>query len=303
MLLIVINDRDNDISEITSFKFVKASQGHANAAAFRRIQKGGSKPAWNRMSFFRSRFFIPTVVLASSVFVYYQVTQPPMPTLAAVRASNAAFSAAYLPVGVFVGGTSGIGQGLAESFARATKGNAQIYIIGRNKAAAEATFAKFPKPTNPNAKAEFISCDVSLLKNVGAVTKELLTKTPKVNFLVMTPGYFATKGRDESEEGIDRKLAVHYYSRFKFTKDLIGALEKAKGDGEDAKVLTVLAATKGGEIDLDDLGLKKGYTVGKAASQGPAYNDVLVDVSAFRLLLGILLTPCSYRNSPSIIQS
>jgi hypothetical protein len=71
------------------------------------------------------------------------------------------------------------------------------------------------------------------MKNVNEVTKELLTRLPKINFLVMTPGIMTTKGRDETEEGIDRKLAVHYYARWKFVSDLLPALKKAKELGED----------------------------------------------------------------------
>ncbi|KAG6871109.1 hypothetical protein C0993_003813, partial [Termitomyces sp. T159_Od127] len=98
-----------------------------------------------------------------------------MPILDAVRTANAAFKPAYTPVAIFVGGTSGIGQGLAEAFARHTKGNAHIILIGRNRAAAESIIAQFPKPTDSTKYThEFVQCDVSRMKNVESVTKELL---------------------------------------------------------------------------------------------------------------------------------
>jgi hypothetical protein len=87
------------------------------------------------------------------------------------------------------------------------------------------------------------------------------------------------KGRDETEEGIDKKLAVHYYARWKFISDLLPALKNAKESGEDAKVISVLAAGKGGEIDLEDLGLKKTFSLTKAGLQAPTYNDLMVEVS------------------------
>ncbi|KAG6858352.1 hypothetical protein C0991_002962, partial [Blastosporella zonata] len=131
-----------------------------------------------------------------------------MPTLDAVKAANAAFNPSYSPVAIFVGGTSGIGQGLAEAFASHTKGNGHIVIIGRNRAAADAIIAQFPKPTDSTKYThEFVQCDVTRMKNVESVTRELLTRIPKINFLVMTPGFMTMKGRDETEEGIDTKLA------------------------------------------------------------------------------------------------
>jgi len=206
-----------------------------------------------------------------------------MPSLAAIRASNAAFSPSYTPVAIFVGGTAGIGQGIAEAFARHTNGNAHLIIIGRNQAAADAILSQFPKPSSGSSAVtptyEFVQCDVTLMKNVHAVTKELLTRMSKVNFLVMTPGYITTKGWEETEEGVDKKLAVHYYSRWKFISDLLPALKRAKEAGEDAKVLSVLAAGMGGVIDTDDIGLRKTFSFLKARKQVPTYNDLMMQVS------------------------
>ncbi|KAG6917684.1 hypothetical protein DXG01_001659 [Tephrocybe rancida] len=200
-----------------------------------------------------------------------------MPTLNAAKVANALFDPSYSPVAIFVGGTSGIGQGLAEAFARHTKGNAHIVIIGRNRAAADSIIAQFPKPAD-SAKYthEFVQCDVTRMKNIESVTTELLTRIPKINFLFMSPGLMTMKGRDETEEGIDTKLAVHYYARWKFIDNLLPALVKAKDAGEDAKVLSVLAAGVGGEINLDDLGLKKTFSVANAALAAPTYNDLML---------------------------
>jgi len=200
---------------------------------------------------------------------------------------NESFKPAYLPVAIFLGGTSGIGQGVAEAFARYTSGNAHIIICGRNRTAAEAIIASFPKPTiaagaGPQPVHEFVQCDAMLMKNVGATTAELLSRLPKANFLVMSPGFLTLRGRDETEEGIDKKLALNYYARWRFLHDLMPLLSAAKDQGEDAKVMTVLAAGKGGEIDADDLGLKKNYSVSNAAKAAPTYNDLMLEAFAAR---------------------
>ncbi|KAJ7087690.1 NAD(P)-binding protein [Mycena belliarum] len=200
-----------------------------------------------------------------------------MPSLSVVRAFNAAFTPAYIPVAIFVGGTSGIGQGMAEAFARHTKGNAHIVLVGRNRAAAEAILATFPKPTAPGVTHEFVACDVTLMKNVRRVAGELRARLPTVNFLVLTPGVLTMNGRNETEEGIDRKLAVHYYGRWRFIRDLLPALEAAHAAGQDAKVMSVLAAGHGGAIDLDDLGLKQTFSLANAAAAAPTYMDIAVN--------------------------
>ncbi|KAJ6496244.1 NAD(P)-binding protein [Mycena sanguinolenta] len=205
-----------------------------------------------------------------------------MPSLSTVRAFNAAFSPAYTPVAIFVGGTSGIGQGMAEAFARHTKGNAHIVLVGRNRAAAEAIIQTFPKPTLPGATHEFIECDITLMKNVHRVAGELQARIPKINFLVLSTGVMTTNGRNETEEGIDRKLAVHYYGRWRFIRDLVPAMESAHQAGEDAKVISVMSAGQGGELDLDDLGLKKNFSLTNAASATGTYNDIMVNDFAAR---------------------
>ena len=96
---------------------------------------------------------------------------------------------------------------MAEALGRYTKGNATIIIAGRHRAAADAIIAKLPKPTTPGVFHEFVECDARLMKNMRAATKEILTRHPN---LVMSPGYLTLRGRDETEEGIDRKLALNY---------------------------------------------------------------------------------------------
>ncbi|KAF5353696.1 hypothetical protein D9758_008687 [Tetrapyrgos nigripes] len=224
------------------------------------------------------------IALTASGFYYYQYK---MPSLSSIRASNAAAlgSTPYLPTAVFVGGTAGIGQGIAESFAHHTKGNARIFILGRNRQAAESIIASFPKPSSPEAKYEFIECDASLMKNVQRATKELVTQhgVEKINYLVMSQGFLSTNGFTDAGEGLDKKLAVHYYSKYKFIEGLLPQLLKAKEDGEDAKVISVLSAGKGlSRIDRDDLGLKKTFSVRKASAEGPAYNDLMVEEFAER---------------------
>ncbi|KZT70869.1 NAD(P)-binding protein [Daedalea quercina L-15889] len=207
-----------------------------------------------------------------------------MPPLAAVRESNALWSPPTPPVAIFVGGTSGIGQGTAQAFARHTKGNAHIILAGRNRAAADAIFTTFPEPTSPASKYEFVHCDATLMRNVAATTSGLCSRLKKVNYLVLTCGalrnpWEVLRGvREPTAEGIpDTLLAITYYARAKFALDLLPLLRAAKDAGEDAHVLIVLAAGHGGPVDLDDIGLRKPYTLSTARPTVVTYTDVLVE--------------------------
>ena len=174
-----------------------------------------------------------------------------MSSLTAIRLSNAKFSPKFPPVAVFLGGTSGIGQAMAEGFAHYTNGNARILIVGqcfsqliyvqlhsgffssgRNRTAAQAIMNEFPKPTIPTTTEtgplhEFVNCDALLMENCQTTTNDLLARLPKINYLILSPGFLTLKGRTETPEGIDRKMALNYYARWKFVKDLLPLLKKA----------------------------------------------------------------------------
>jgi NAD(P)-dependent dehydrogenase (short-subunit alcohol dehydrogenase family) len=200
-----------------------------------------------------------------------------MPTEHQARSLNDSYNPQSIPTAIFVGGTSGIGRAMAESFARATKGNCNITIIGRNRAAAESIIASFPKPsTTESCTHEFVQCDASLIQNVHTTTSGLLQRLPKVNFLVLSTGMFRVSGRHDTTEGIDEQFALMYHSRWSFTHDLMPLLTKAAEMGEDAKVMTVLGPSSPIGVDLNDLGMKNSW-VG-AMRICPTYNDLMFEV-------------------------
>jgi len=109
----------------------------------------------------------------------------------------------------------GIGAGVATAFAKyAPKENApHIILIGRSRQGADSVIGEMKK-LNSNGKYEFVQGDLTLMKNVRAVTEEVAKKVDKINYLCMSPGVFTLKGQDDTEEGIDRKMALHFYSRY-----------------------------------------------------------------------------------------
>jgi len=86
--------------------------------------------------------------------------------------------------------------------------------------------------------------------------------------------------------------------RFLLGNLLLPKLEKAAAKGENARVLTVLAAGKGGAIDLDDLGCKDNNGLAHKANAATSYNDLMVQVEFKKLFYPSYVN----RNSLYVIQ-
>lgn len=197
------------------------------------------------------------------------------PTLASIRSANSSYKWSYRPTALFVGGTSGVGEGTAKAFAQATQGRAHILIVGRSRTRAEQIIASFPKTSE--SQYDFIQCDVSVLKNVVTAANEAKAKiTGSLNYLVLSQGILHMKGFTPTSEGIDIKMALHFYSRWKFVDELLPLLSKASEDGQDARVMSIIDPKTAKPLDVDDFGLKKNYSLGRAASQNSAYNNAMV---------------------------
>ena len=116
------------------------------------------------------------------------------------------------------------------------------------------------------------------MKNAKTFASTFRQSNPELHGLVISSGLLSMAGRTETEEGIDRKLAVHYYGRAKLILELLPLLEETAKKGEDVRVMTVLAAGKGGKVNWDDKDLKTTYGLKAAADHATTFNDLLVQV-------------------------
>jgi NAD(P)-dependent dehydrogenase (short-subunit alcohol dehydrogenase family) len=185
-----------------------------------------------------------------------------MVALSEVRASNAALKT--LPSGlvaVFVGGTSGIGLFTAREFVRYTT-SPTVYLIGRNQTEATKIIDEL-KSINSTSQINFIQKDVSLLKNVDEACNEIKSKEKSVNLLFMTCGYFTLKGREDTSEGLDRKFALHYYTRMRFIDQLLPLLTTTSALNTLSRVVAVLDPQPGlkSAPNFSDLDLKTGFSL------------------------------------------
>ncbi|KAF7320703.1 KR domain-containing protein [Mycena chlorophos] len=210
-----------------------------------------------------------------------------MPTLSGARASVSAFQPTYMPTAVFAGGTSGVGQAMAEALARQLNGRVHIILLGRSQASAERIFANIP--TTEGALRAFVAVDVQSMKSVRSACDEISGKlgVQEVNFLVMSAA--GPRGNSITESGVTVE-GCGYFSRFLYTRTLLPLLETAARNGHNAHVMTILGAGMGYVFPKDDLmldearkrswGFLRGLTVNVAAMKGimrgVSYSDGLI---------------------------
>jgi NAD(P)-dependent dehydrogenase (short-subunit alcohol dehydrogenase family) len=145
-----------------------------------------------------------------------------MPSAADARAYSVSYTppgAAGPPVAVVLGGTAGIGAGIASELAAGLKGELDVFLLGRNAAAARAVLDAMPPGSG--RKREFVRCDATLMADVARAAGEVRAQAEKVNYLVMSPGIMTLQGRTETAEGIDEKMALHYYARWKLAQECV----------------------------------------------------------------------------------
>ncbi|KAK4565749.1 hypothetical protein LTR86_003598 [Recurvomyces mirabilis] len=197
-----------------------------------------------------------------------------------VRQANALAQRIENLVCVFVGGTGGIGATTAKEVFRRTR-TPRIYIIGTSEDKGNELCEEL-KGINAGGQAIFIKKDISLIKNVDELCDDLKKREPKINCLFLTAGYMSLQGRKETMEGIDKKMSVNYYSRIRCALNLIPNLERASQDRELARVISVLAAGSEGDVRMDDLDLKRNFTLHACLAHCVIMTDFMVEQLAER---------------------
>ncbi|CAF9932948.1 MAG: hypothetical protein HETSPECPRED_008497 [Heterodermia speciosa] len=185
-----------------------------------------------------------------------------MVSLEAVRLSNAKLK--NLPPGLvalFVGGTSGIAESTLKQFYRHAI-RPRIYIVGRNQDAADRIISEL-KTSQSEGTATFIRQDLTLLKNVDLVCDEIKRRETKLNVLFMTAGLSSMRGRDETSEGLDRKMTTNYYARMRFIHNLLPLLRASAP--ELSRAVSVLSpGQETATLNFNDLDLKQNFSLRNA---------------------------------------
>lgn len=173
---------------------------------------------------------------------------------------------------VVVGATSGIGEGIALRLAQA---NCQVTVVGRDAARGNAVVERLKAASSDESTRSahrFVSLDASL---IGQCKKFAQDFVGPLDFLVLTHGIGSFAGFTPTAEGIDQKLALHYFSRATLAIEFAPRLAQST----EGRILTVLSPNahesyKDFESDFD---LSKGFSLSKAASACCMYNDIMAE--------------------------
>jgi len=174
---------------------------------------------------------------------------------------------------IVVGGTSGIGRGIAMRLAQA---DVSVIIVGRNEdSGQEAVQEMQTLAKSKDSHFSFVKCDVQELRNVKDFVAKFNEGHSTLDFLVLSQGIATIQGRTETKEGLDQKMSLHYYSRMEFISQLLPALEKA----ESSRVLSVLSGGVHGVYSkyAEDPELRENYSLQNAANAAGFYNDLGLD--------------------------
>ncbi|KAK5735786.1 hypothetical protein LTR17_007959 [Elasticomyces elasticus] len=186
-----------------------------------------------------------------------------------VLASNALIPKTIAPdlVAVFVGATSGIGEYTLRALAKYAV-RPRIYFVGRSQEAATRIVAAC-REVNPEAELLFLKSDVSLIRNVDEVCREIAGKEKTINLISLSQGVmYNTIGKGShhcswsqtdddqvTDEGLRAPIALVHYSRLRFLVNLLPLVERAQGL---QRVLSIFAGGKEGPINLSDLRVDHG---------------------------------------------
>lgn len=169
-----------------------------------------------------------------------------------------------------IGGTAGIGKGIAIQFAAL---GAKVTISGRSKDSAELVLQTL-NDVNPKQAHHFRRVDLSLVKNALAFAKSF--EAELLDYVVISAGAIEL-AKQETEEGLDKILTLIYYSRFAILKTLADAFVAR---GITLRCMVVMNPNlaskfygKDGDFDMKE---KVGMTV-KPIMNGPLYNSLMVE--------------------------
>lgn len=161
---------------------------------------------------------------------------------------------------IIIGGTGGIGRALSQFMA--SRG-ADVTIIGQTFRDADI------------AGIQFIKADLSLMSEAKRVGE--LLEAESANLIIFTNGIFASPKREETSEGLERDMAVSYFSRLVIINETIARLGKNLPSTNAKPRVFIMGYPGAGNIGkADDLNSEKSYKALDVHLNTVAGNEMLV---------------------------
>ena len=132
-----------------------------------------------------------------------------MSTLRQIVAANDTIHTRYdAATAVFTGATQGVGLGTLKAFVRRVP-HPTVVIVGRSRERFEEQF-ELLQSLNTEAKLVFVEGQVSLIKDVDAISTQITHELPEksVDFIFMAQGSTPIEGRRYTAEGLDEMMAL-----------------------------------------------------------------------------------------------
>lgn len=165
---------------------------------------------------------------------------------------------------VITGASDGIG--LEASSQLAQEGH-HVVMVGRTPAKLESALARVRQDA-PGVPVDSFLCDFLSLDDVRGLAHELLAAYPRIDVLVNNAGTVFDK-RTLSRDGIEATFAVNHLAGFLLTELL---LDRLVASAPARIVVTSSIGHFNGNLDLDDLGLERGYGIIRAYNRSKLAN-------------------------------
>lgn len=176
---------------------------------------------------------------------------------------------------VVTGASDGIGLECASQLA--LEGH-HVVLVGRNPGKLAAAVERVRRES-PEAPVESFVCDFASLAAVRELAGQLLASSPRIDVLVSNAGTVFDK-RTVTAEGNEATFQVNHLSGFLLTELL---LDRIVASAPARIVITSSVGSYQGKLDLDDLGMERGYTIMRAYNRSKLANVLHTRELATRL--------------------
>jgi NAD(P)-dependent dehydrogenase (short-subunit alcohol dehydrogenase family) len=178
---------------------------------------------------------------------------------------------------IVTGANSGIGKIVATALANM---GATLIMVCRVKEKAQIVWEEIKRKTK-NINIELILTDLSSQKEIRALASNIKEKYAKIDVLVNNAGGM-NFGYSETIDHIETTFATNHLGYFLFTNLILDILKSA----DRARIINVASdAEKTGDIDFEDINLKKNYSCFRAYSQSKLAN-IMFTYELARKLVG-----------------